>query len=74
MNLQAEKLAIMKLILETDNPKIIASIKQLFTQSPTVDFWTTLPADQKQEIMDGLEDLDSGSSIDYDSFLAKHKR
>jgi hypothetical protein len=74
MNLQAEKLAIMKLTLETDNPKIIASIKQLFTQSPTQDFWVTLSPDHKQEIMDGLEDLDTGNTIDYDSFLAKRKR
>ena len=30
MNIQAEKIALAKMLLETDNPKIIESIKEIF--------------------------------------------
>ena len=33
MNIQAQKLEIMKMILETDNPGILESIKGLFTKT-----------------------------------------
>ncbi len=43
MNIQAEKIEIMKLILETDNPIILESVKNIFKKNTTTDFWETLP-------------------------------
>ena len=51
MNIQAEKLEIMKLILETDNPSILESIRKLFKKESTVDFWETLPQEQREDII-----------------------
>lgn len=42
MNIQAEKLEILKLILETDNPGIISSIKAIFKKEKEIDFWDEL--------------------------------
>jgi hypothetical protein len=43
MNLQAEKLEILRMILETENPKIIDSIKNSFKKQTGVDFRETIP-------------------------------
>ena len=72
MNIQAEKIEIMKLILETNNPSILESIKGLFHRNKTADFWETLPQDQKDDIMQGISEIENGDIVDYDDFMKKH--
>ena len=72
MNIQAEKIEIMKLILETDNPGILESIKTLFKEKKTSDFWETLNPGQKKEILEGLEDIKNGDTINYEDFIKEH--
>lgn len=74
MNIQAEKLEIMKMILETDNPNILESIKRLFTRESSKDFWTELPQEQKDEILIGLQEIDNGDTVNYDDFMKQHKK
>lgn len=73
MNIQAEKLEIMKLILETDNPGILASIKRLFIRNKTADFWENLPPDQKDDIMQGIKEIENGEIEDYEDFMKKYR-
>ena len=73
MNIQAEKLIIMKMILETDNPTILESIKNLFVKQPDSDFWKTLPENEKEDILKGLEELEKGEVVNYDDFIANHR-
>jgi hypothetical protein len=42
MNIEAEKIELVKMLLETDNPKIIESIKKIFKKQKSVDFWDDL--------------------------------
>ena len=74
MNIEAEKLEIMKMILETDNPSILESIKRLFTKESSKDFWTELPQQQKDEILIGLKEILKGDTINYDDFIKHHKK
>ena len=74
MNIQAEKLEIMRMILETNNPSILESIKNIFSKESSVDFWTTLPQDQKDEILEGLEQIEKGETVNYDELVKKHKQ
>ncbi len=60
MNIQAEKLEIMRLILETNNTSILESIKKLFAKSAAVDFWDTLPQEQKDDILLGIKEVEQG--------------
>ncbi|HKK60223.1 MAG TPA: hypothetical protein VJ937_12140 [Salinivirga sp.] len=73
MNIQSEKLEIMKLILETNNPRILESIKKLFNKSTKVDFWETLTQEQKDDIQQGIMDIENGDVVDYDDFMEKHR-
>ena len=74
MNIQTEKLEIMRMILETNNPSILESIKKLFLKESSTDFWTTLRQDQKNEILEGLEQIEQGETVNYDELMKKHKR
>ena len=73
MNIQAEKLEIMKMVLETNNPSILETIKGLFKIKSSPDFWETLTQDQKNDILQGIKDVDSGDIVDYDEFMEKHR-
>ena len=51
MNIQAEKLELVRMILDTDNPNILSSVKRIFTTSQKVDFWDGLSPAQQEEIL-----------------------
>ena len=65
MDIQLEKIEIMKLLLETENPLIIASIKKVF-QKEQKDFYHELSDEEKQGIDEGLEDIKNGRVVSYD--------
>jgi hypothetical protein len=73
MNIQAEKIELLKLLLNTNSPKIIQSIKQIFETENTADLWDELTAEQKAEINQATSEIKNGNVIDYDSFMVNHK-
>lgn len=73
MNIQTTKIELVKMILETDNPSILASIKNLFKKSSTVDFWETLSQEQKDDILQGISDIEDGKVVPYEDFMKKHR-
>ena len=74
MNIQAEKLEIMKMVLETENPGILESIKKLLKLESETDFGASLPQDQKEEILLGIEEIESEETEDFDEFIKKYGR
>lgn len=73
MNIQAEKLELMKMILDTDSPSILNSIKKILSRESKKDFWDTLPQSQREEILKGIEEIENGEIVDYNDFIKKHK-
>lgn len=72
MDIQAEKIELAKLLLNTNDPRIIESIKQIFKEN-TTDFWDELTADQKKEIDTARREIREGKVSDYESFMSRHK-
>ena len=73
MNIQAEKIEIMKMILETNNPGILKSVKNIFRESTKTDVWETISQEQKDDILQGIEDIENGEVVDYKDFMKKHR-
>lgn len=73
MNIQAEKIQLVKMLLDTENPKIIESIKNIFKKEKTMDFWTELSLEQKNEIEKASIEIENGEITDYESFMKKHR-
>ena len=73
MHIQAEKIQLAKMLLDTQNPKIIESIKNIFKKEKTVDFWTELSLEQRAEIEKASIEIENGEITDYESFIQKHR-
>lgn len=74
MNIQADKLDLMKMILETENPEILELAKKLFTKGRKADFWNALSREQKQEIEAGIIEISNGETVEYESVMRKHRK
>ena len=68
MDLQAEKIELMKLLLETDNEEIISQLKSVFRRKE-YDFYDDLPEHVKKDIDAGLEDVRNGDVYDHKSVM-----
>ncbi|MGZ0015505.1 hypothetical protein [Yeosuana sp. AK3] len=73
MNIQAEKIELVKMLLDTENPKIIESIKKIFKKEKTSDFWDDLSIEQRKEIEKASLEIKTGEVTDYDTFMQKHR-
>lgn len=73
MNIQAEKIVLAKMLLETENPRIIASIKKIFSKENKSDFWNDLSVEQKEEIQKASLEIDKDEVIDYDLFMQNYR-
>ena len=73
MNIQAEKIELLKLLLDTNNPKIIQLIKQIFEQEKNADFWDELTVEQQSEIKTATSEIQNGKVTDCDSFMANYR-
>ena len=63
----------MKMILETENPRVLESINILLKKETKADFCEALPQDLKDEISLGLEDIKNGEVVDFDEIIRKHR-
>ena len=73
MDIHTEKLEILKLVLETDNPKILDSIKNIFKKQGTKDFWDATSKSEKEDILLGIQEIEKGEIVDYEEFMSKHR-
>ncbi len=71
MDIQLEKLELIKLLAETNDESIIASIKKIFN-SKQKDFWDDLTEEQKHEIEKGERQIERGEFVDFEEFIQNH--
>lgn len=72
MDIHAEKYALIEYITQVKDADIIAKIKE-FVQATEYDFWNDLTEEQKQEIRQGMDELDRGEKSDYEDFMSRHR-
>lgn len=70
MDIQTTKLELLKTILENENSEFIQKVAD-FVKKEKVDFWNELSLSEQSEIKQGIEELDKGKRVSYDSFLKK---
>jgi predicted Zn-ribbon and HTH transcriptional regulator len=74
MSLQAEKLKLIQLLLNTDNPSIIQKIKSVFQSSEeAVDIWDELTKGQKMDLEAAIEESKNNLTVDFDTFMKEHR-
>ena len=70
MDIQSTKIELVKTILAIENSEFIQKVAD-FIKKEKVDFWNELSASEQNEIKQGIDDLDKGKRVSYDSFLKK---
>ena len=71
MNIQLEKLELIKLLAETNDESIITSIKNIFN-SKKKDWWDNLTEEQQNIINESLEEYEKGNFSSFDEFIKPH--
>ena len=70
MDIQSTKIELVKTILSIDNSDFIQKVAD-FISKEKVDLWNELSASEQNEIKQGIDDLNKGKRVSYDSFLKK---
>ncbi len=68
MDIRLEKLELMKLLMETENPSVIKAIRKIF-QKEEKDWWDDLTEEQKEFLEESLKQADNGEVHDFNAFI-----
>jgi hypothetical protein len=71
MDIQLEKLELIKMLAETEDPAIIMSIRKIFKKEKK-DWWDDLNEFQKEEIRLAEKQIENGEYSDFESFIKKY--
>ncbi len=75
MNLQAKKLELVQLILNTERPSLLEMVSQLLKQEKETDWWDELPESVKKSIETGIEEAERGETIPHEEVMkGLHKK
>lgn len=72
MNIQLEKLELIKMLTEIENPAIIKSIKKILTKEKK-DWWDDLTDKQKKDIEEGERQIERGEFVLYEDMMKKYR-
>ncbi|WP_026712738.1 hypothetical protein [Flavobacterium daejeonense] len=71
MDIQLEKLELIKLLAETNDESIIRSIKSIFNKKQK-DFWNDLTEEQQNILNESFEEYEKGNFSSFDEFIKPH--
>ena len=74
MSIQAEKLKLIQLLINTENQSIIKQVKAIFQTSNEKDIWLELTETQQIDINNAIEESLNGQTVGYDDFISKHRK
>jgi hypothetical protein len=70
MDIQTTKLKLLKIILDNENAEFIKRVSD-FVKKEEKDLWDELSIPHQEEIKKGIDELNKGKRVSYDSFLKK---
>ena len=73
MNIQTEKIALMKRLLDTDDEAILNHVKEVF-ESHEKDFWNDLPEHVKSGIEKSKLQADAGLLTPHEDVMKKYSQ
>lgn len=69
MNLQAMKLELVQMILNTDRPNLLEKVSQILKQEKEADWWDELPISVQQAIEVGIKEADRGETTPHEEVM-----
>ena len=72
MDIQLEKLTLIKMIADTDDISVISAIKDFFTIKQK-DFWEELSRKERFDIEESDKEISRGELYSFEEVMAKHR-
>ena len=69
MNLQAKRLELVQLILNTEKPAVLAKVEAVFKKEKGADWWDETSEAEKKAIEKGIAEADSGKLIPHNEMM-----
>ncbi len=73
MNIEATKLELIQLLLQTQKESLLGRIKKIFEEE-TSDWWNELSEEEIQSIEKGIEDANNGKLIKHEEVMKQFKK
>ncbi|MFH0757878.1 MAG: hypothetical protein V2B15_11365 [Bacteroidota bacterium] len=71
MNLQAKKLELVQMILNTEKPSVLAKVEAVFKKEKGADWWDEISDAERTAIEEGLAEADRGELIPHEEVMEK---
>jgi hypothetical protein len=71
MDIRLEKLELMKMLMETENPSVLQAIRKIF-QKEEKDWWDELTEEQQNILNESMEQYEKGEFSSFDDFIKPH--
>ncbi len=71
MDIRLEKLELMKMLMETENPSVLQAIRKIF-QKEDKDWWDDLTEEQQNILNESMEQYEKGEFSSFDDFIKPH--
>jgi TRAP-type C4-dicarboxylate transport system substrate-binding protein len=71
MDIRLEKLELMKMLMETENPSVLQAIRKIF-QKEEKDWWDDLTEEQQNILNESMEEYEKGEFSSFDDFIKPH--
>ena len=73
MDIQAEKLDLIKWLMDIEEPAVLQKLIALKNDQQT-DWWDLIDDEERAEIEEGLAEADRGNVIPHEEVMAKYKK
>ncbi len=73
MNLQAKKLEIVQLILNTEMQDVLKKVEDVLKKGQAADWWDEISEEEKQAIEKGLAEAERGELISHENVMREVK-
>ncbi|MFW6222466.1 MAG: hypothetical protein ACOC3T_02515 [Bacteroidota bacterium] len=74
MNIQARKLELVQLILNTDRINLLEKVSQILKQEKEADCWDELPLSVQESVKRGMEQAKSGKTRPHSEVMKKYEK
>jgi len=71
MDIRLEKLELMKMLMETENPSVLQAIRKIF-QKEDKDWWDDLTEEQQNILNESMEQYEKGEFSSFEDFIKPH--
>lgn len=74
MNMQAEKLQLVKMLIETEDKSILKQIKAIFDTSPKTDLWDEWDDEVRADVEEAIAELERGEGIPHEVVMQEFSK